>query len=111
MPESLHFPYCLSVDTIVLDVRLGCDPEERATPQRVHVDVRAYFSQLPAECKSDQGDFICYEKIGLKAVETVKGREFRLIEFLAQELFTSLRETVRADAKLWIKATKTQVPV
>lgn len=111
MPGSPHFPYCLSVDTITLDVRLGCEPEERAAPQRVHVDVRAYFSALPEECKTDSGDFICYEKIGRRAAATVQNREFRLIEYLAQELFADLRKTVREDAKLWVKATKIHVPV
>ena len=95
-----------------LDVRLGCSAEERAAPQPVDLDLALRFRGLPPACASDRlEDTVCYAELIEAARKLCAGREFALVERLAHELFTHLRPLVRADAELWLRATKLRPPV
>ncbi len=95
-----------------LDVRLGCTAEERALPQPVDLDLAVRFRALPAACASDRlEDTVCYAELIEAARKACVGREFALVERLAQELFTRLRPLVPQDAELWLRATKLRPPV
>src|SRR5262252_5450743 len=93
-------------------VRLGCGAEERAQPQAVDLDLAVRFAELPAACESDKlGDTVCYAELIDAARAAVAGREFRLVERLAHELFASLRPLVPPGAELWLRVTKLRPPV
>lgn len=95
-----------------LAVRLGCSDAERAAPQAVDLDLAVRFAALPPACASDRlEDTVCYADLIEAARTRVAGREFRLVEHLARELFTALRPLVPADAGLWLRATKLAPPV
>jgi dihydroneopterin aldolase len=95
-----------------LAVRLGCSAEERAAPQPVDLDLAIRFAAPPPACASDRLEqTVCYADLIELARQTVAGREFRLVEHLAHELFARLRPLVPADAQLWLRATKLAPPV
>ena len=95
-----------------LAVRLGCFDEERAAPQPVDLDVAIAFATPPAACASDRlDDTVCYADLIELARQEVAGREFRLVEHLAHELFARLRPLVPADARLWLRVIKLAPPV
>ena len=95
-----------------LAVRLGCGEEERGAPQAVDLDLAIAFAAPPRACASDRlEDTVCYADLIELARKVVEGREFRLVEHLAHELFARLRPLVPADARLWLRATKLAPPV
>lgn len=95
-----------------LDVRLGCSVAERAVPQAVDLDLAVRFAELPRACESDElADTVCYAELIDAARDACAGREFKLVERLAHELFTRLRPLIPAGASLWLRATKLRPPV
>ena len=95
-----------------LEVRLGCSAEERAVPQAVDLDLAVRFRALPVACASDRlEDTLCYAALIDAAREACAGREFKLVERLAHELFGCLRKLVPEEAELWLRATKLRPPV
>ncbi|MEX2207246.1 MAG: dihydroneopterin aldolase [Myxococcota bacterium] len=95
-----------------LEVRLGCSAEERARPQPVDLDLAVRFKELPAACTSDRlEDTLCYAELIEAARKACAGREFRLVERLAHELFGRLRPLVPEGAELWLRATKLRPPI
>jgi FolB domain-containing protein len=101
----------LSVNRVRVPVRLGLTPEERAAAQPVEMDLRFYMPDIPAYARKDEGDFICYGKITQRIVQVCSAGEFRLIEYLAMEVYRMLRAQVHEDVKIWLRALKCQVPV
>ena len=95
-----------------LEVRLGCSAAERATPQAVDLDVVVRFAALPRACESDDlSHTVCYADLIDAARAACVGREFKLVERLAHELFLRLRPLVPSGAALWLRATKLHPPV
>jgi 7,8-dihydroneopterin aldolase/epimerase/oxygenase len=95
-----------------LAVRLGCGAEERAQPQAVDLDLAVRFAELPPACESDKlEDTVCYGELVEVARGLVRGREFRLVEKLARDLFAELRPLVPAGAELWLRVTKLHPPI
>jgi dihydroneopterin aldolase len=54
---------------------------------------------------------VCYADLIELARQEVAGREFRLVEHLAHELFARLRPLVPVDARLWLRVNKLAPPV
>ena len=95
-----------------LEVRLGCSAEERAVPQAVDLDLAVRFPELPSACESDKlEDTVCYAELIDAARAACAGREFRLVERLAHELFAALRPLIPPGTELWLRATKLDPPV
>jgi dihydroneopterin aldolase len=95
-----------------LSVRLGCGPDERALPQAVDLDLAVRFAEAPPACESDKlEDTVCYAELVELARAFVRGREFRLLERLARELFAELRPLVPPGAELWLRVTKLHPPI
>ena len=76
-----------------LDVRLGCSAEERAVPQAVDLDLAVRFAELPSACETDKLEgTVCYADLIHAARDACAGREFRLVERLAHELYALRKE-------------------
>lgn len=102
---------CLSINRIRLSARLGCEKEERATPQCVEVDVKLYYPALPVASMKDKGDFACYDKLSRSIQKLCDEKEFRLIEFLGHEIYRKVRKDVPEEIKIQVKITKCSLPV
>lgn len=109
-PSSAVFTSYLRASRIRFAVRLGWTEEERALPQPVEVDFTCFFPSLIPATLHDKGDFICYDEVSRMMSEHCKGREFRLIEYLAKELFDIVRRHAPPEVKLTLRLSKCEVP-
>jgi len=95
-----------------LNVRLGCSEKERRLAQQVDLDLSIRFLEPPPACKTDQVDqTVCYDELIKWARSYCEGKEFRLIEKLAHDLFKCLKAKLPPLASLWIQTTKVNPPV
>lgn len=102
----------LEVPAIRLDVRLGCQADERAVPQGVEIALRIRFADLPAACWTDDlADTVCYAELAAALREHCATREFRLVERLALELAGVVRARLPEGARLTLTAVKLAPPV
>jgi dihydroneopterin aldolase len=102
----------LDIEAIRLNVRLGCEPAERAVPQPVEIKLAIRFAALPAACWTDElGDTVCYAELATLAREHCARREFRLIERLALELHGLVRDRLPSGARLGLTVTKLAPPI
>jgi FolB domain-containing protein len=110
-----HYASSFSINRLRLKARLGVGEAERAAPQPVELSVRWYFAQEPDCVSNDNGEFIDYAGLSQRLSKAIETREFRLIEFMARELFTIARDYIDdhggKDIKLWLKLTKCQPAV
>ncbi len=114
MPKKItkhSYNNCLAVNKIHLSVRLGCEKEERKTPQAVEVDIKLFYPSLTKASKTDQDDFACYDKISRLVWKLCEKKEFRLIEYLGAEIYRTIRPTVAKEVKILVKITKCNLPV
>ena len=81
----------LIIQDLALQVRLGCLPDERVTPQEVRISVEFRFPEPPrANCSDELTDTICYAEV-CEALKTIADeQEYKLIERLAQRLWEKL---------------------
>jgi len=105
-----HYAAQFSIHRLALDAHLGVYDAERASPQPVAISLRLYFSKAPICAGDDHGAFIDYAALCDAITHAVETREFRLIEFMAQECFGIARAFVdkrgATDVALWLKLTK-----
>lgn len=112
------FKACLGVHRLRLSATLGYEAGEREKPQPVEIELRMFFSELPAAFRDESAPFICYDKLSTDILALVEGREFRLIEFMAQEVLTTVQKNIKKqmgkDGKgihVWLKLHKCVPPV
>ena len=102
----------LEVPAIRLDVRLGCEADERAVPQPVDLALTIDFATAPDACRTDDlAGTVCYAEVTALAREYCSPREFRLIERLAAELRDVVRARLPHDAGLVLSVAKVAPPV
>lgn len=95
----------------MLLVRLGCEKEERKTPQPIEVDIKLFYPALTGASLSDKGDFACYDKISHLVKTLCEKKEFRLVEYLGTEIYRKIRPTLNKEIKILVKVTKCNLPV
>jgi len=106
---SLH---ALRLNELVLSLHLGCTAEERLTPQEVRVSLVFRFNEPPQALFSDDlEDTICYARISAMIQEHCQSREYKLIERVAEEVFTLVREYCGPRAQLAVSIHKVRPPV
>ena len=102
----------LRVHRLELDVRLGCEAEERSQPQRVELDATIRFAAMPAACRTDRlADTICYAELAEIARECASAREYRLVEHLGHEIFAAFRRRLPEGATVEILVKKVAPPI
>lgn len=110
-----HYAHIFSVDGLQFKAHLGYYDDERAKRQLVEVSLRFYFPEQPAWGADDHAKFIDYAKIVTLLGQAVEAGEFRLIEYMAQEVFdltrSYLNEHGGKELKLWLKLTKSKPPL
>lgn len=91
---NTSFQACLGVHRLRLPVALGYGRGERSKPQPVEIEMRIFFKELPKSCVDEGEPFLCYDKLSSALQDTVAHREFRLIEYMANELFAEVRKNI-----------------
>ena len=102
----------LTIRGISLPVCLGCSADERLDPQPVEVDLTIRFETPPRGMVTDRlEDTVCYDTLVCAIKEVVSDREFSLVEHLANEIFTSLRNVVESEHQLRVTVRKVSPPI
>lgn len=92
---SERYSACLHIDRLRLPVFLGYGEGERQKAQAVELDIRFFFRARPASCESQEMPFLCYDTLAQALLGHVNGKEFQLIEYLANELMQIIRLNVK----------------
>jgi len=112
---SHYYQYVFSINRLHLAAHLGCYAKERSRAQQVEASVRFYFPKVPDCAVNDNGSFIDYDTVSNDLHRIVAKEEFRLIEYMAMQLYRHVRKVVNKqagkDVKIWIKLTKLAPPV
>ena len=102
----------LTIRGITLPVRLGCSADERLDPQPVEIDLTIRFETPPRGMVTDRlEDTVCYDGLVSAIKQVVTNREFSLVEYLAKEIFDSLRDIVESEHELWVTVRKVSPPI
>lgn len=102
----------LKIKDVELLVRLGCSAEERAVSQKVLLNIFLKFSEELKASESDElVDTFCYDEIVKEVLLKIEGREFKLIEFLAKEIYKIVASQLDQRALLQVSVLKCSLPV
>jgi dihydroneopterin aldolase len=114
---AIHSPFytplhILKIQSLSLNVRLGCSSEERAVRQEVRVSAELRFFDPPKGVQSDDlKDTISYAVICETLREFGEGREFQLIEKMAGEFYRLTKDLVEGRAAVSLTVHKVKPPV
>lgn len=100
------FPFTLTIERLAVPVFLGVGEEERRARQIVYVSVKLSYPHRPDATAQDASDYLCYDGLCQQILAVAAEKPVQLIEFLAAEIFRSLRATVPAQAYLTLKLHK-----
>jgi FolB domain-containing protein len=106
----------LYIPEVLLLPRLGVGEQERSERQEVRITLRIRFEQPLKACRTDQiGDTLCYHTLRDQWLTLLQEQEFRLIEFLAEQLADIVVQAVTRinalPAEVHLTAHKVNVPL
>lgn len=97
----------ITLQQLELKVRLGFSEAERASLQPVWVTLDLTFSHPPKACSTDDlKDTICYDTLISNIKKNLAGREFRLLEYLAQEIVQIIKQESGNEMRILVSITK-----
>lgn len=103
----MHKALIINLHKLQVKTRLGFAEEERNKLQTITCDLSITMPKLPEAADDDQTpDYICYAKLADIIANHCKNREFRLLEYLSNELYKLLKEKLPKGCKLHLKVTK-----
>jgi len=102
----------LTINKLLVMVKLGTTEEEREVPQPVEIDITFFFPNLPDECMRDTSEpSLCYKDISDNVQDFAEKNEFKLIEYFAYQVFLFLRNFIPEKVGVLTKVTKCNPPV
>lgn len=102
----------MSLHGVALQVNLGWTDEERGTPQPVAVDFTVRYAEKPAACTTDDlRAAVDYAALARTTRRLVAGQSYRLVEHLAQAIYTGLRADLPPGATLRVCVAKLHPPM
>ena len=104
--------HSLRIRDLSLRVHLGWPAEERTEPQEVRVRLELrYFTAPEGAATDDLSGTLCYARICEAFAAYAAAHEFRLVEKLAQDLYSIAKEIAGERALLALSLHKVQPPV
>jgi 7,8-dihydroneopterin aldolase/epimerase/oxygenase len=108
----MYISSSLKLNELIVQIKLGISEQEREVPQNVHIGIELKFNTPPKACITDNiEDTVCYSKIAKKIIGTCQDKEYQLIEFLCQEVFSLIRSDLESSTKIKISITKLNPPI
>jgi|TARA_B110000503_G_C6783175_1_gene264125 7,8-dihydroneopterin aldolase/epimerase/oxygenase len=87
--------YILEINQFVLPMSIGAEAEERSKPQDISFKIVIEFGSKPLACESnDISDAVCYVKLVEEIERFCLGKEFYLIEQLANEIHNMVKASL-----------------
>lgn len=97
----------LLVNRLELMVHLGWPAEERASLQKVYLDMKLTFLKQPMACVNDElTDTVCYQEIIEQLKDHLQKSSFKLLEHLGYVIYQFVKKHIPAQVKLKIIITK-----
>lgn len=85
--------------------RIGCTAEERATPQEIILDMELFFDIHPSAVSQNLKETIDYGEWHDVVKERVEGREYILIETMAEDVASLLLQKFNVE-KIFLRLKK-----
>jgi dihydroneopterin aldolase len=102
----------LKINRLKLQVNLGWTDEERAAKQTVYVSYEIKFKEIPDAIITDNlKDTVCYGEISDKISNFVEKNEFKLIEYLSQNIYKIIKESTSKPILVVVEVAKPNAPV
>ncbi len=105
-----HYGSVFSINRLRVEALIGLHAYEHTKRQPVDICVRLYFSEPPAATGDDNAAVLDYSAIAERLSALATKQHYRLIEYLAQQLFDAVRAYADAHGgqavKLWVRLTK-----
>jgi dihydroneopterin aldolase len=79
-------------------------------PIDVHTEIK-FFEELRGCTTDNLEDVVCYHTLTEKIIESLRGKSFHLIEFVAKQIFETVASFISLGAILAITITKPNHPV
>ncbi len=98
------------VEGLVVPMRVGVTPEERAHPQEVRVDLEVHLHLEEAGRSDDLAQTLDYAEATRFLAELLRGMEAHLLEHVAERVAASLLEASVVEA-VTVEVRKVQPPV
>jgi dihydroneopterin aldolase len=96
----------LSLKALTCQVRIGVTAEERATPQRVDIDLDLYADLYQAGRIADLGLTVDYREVAEKVRALLEGRTFNLVEVVAVAILDLVFERFRPVRRVAVRVRK-----
>ena len=104
--------HTLYIRDLSLMVHLGCEADERKLQQEVKVNLEFRFASAPKAIVTDDiQDTICYAKVSHDLKKYCTGKEFKLIEKMAEDLIHVARERVPPSTQVGLIIHKVNPPI
>lgn len=88
-------------------VFLGVEPPERKKQQRITVDIHIDFDHPPLACKTDDlSNTVCYDTLKQHINNHLAKKEFHLLEYITQEIYTCVKTFLPPGNKISIHVMK-----
>lgn len=101
------FSSSLVISALQLNLHLGWPDKERLKKQAIWLDVNISFSKSPKACLTDDiTDTICYAMMVEAIKKHLARKKFRLVEHLAQEIYSVIKSLLPKKSLLNICITK-----
>ena len=102
----------LEIKSLVLPVYIGRTKKERQKPQDISFYITLGFTQAPKDEKTDKlKNSVCYFKVCKKIRKLTSQNTFSLIEKLAFDTLTTLKEDISSDICIRVCVHKIKAPV
>lgn len=103
----------LEVTRYETQAHLGWTDEERATPQKIALDITLRYLKLPKACVSDElGDTQCYAQLLEQAEKICQSGAFKLLEHLAYRIYDALKHQINIpETSVLVRVHKLNPPV
>jgi len=97
----------LHIKQLALSVNLGWRNKERDKEQAVFLDMIIRFNHAPIACENDHlEDTLCYATLVEHIRENIDNKHYKLIEYLAAEIYKISQAMLPPNTQLQVSLTK-----
>lgn len=97
----------IKIEKLQIQTKLGFFAEERKHIQTIECDISVEYFPLPGSIEDDNSDdYICYAELAEIINNYCKDKEFKLLEYLTNQIYKILKNKLGKNNKLSLKIKK-----